>query len=78
MKKKSFGAAAAIAIAAMAAFNLNINAETNELSDLTMGNIEALADGESGNGNCQKNCKVKLNYLCITTNGDNKGYICAD
>lgn len=80
MKKKILGATVAIAIAAMVTFNLHIKADSNKLSALTMSNVEALADGESGsgNGNCQKNCKVKLNYLCITTNGDNKGYKCAD
>lgn len=79
MKNKILGAAAAMTLAAVVAFNLNFNSGSNELSALNMDNIEALATGESGSsGNCQKNCKVKLNYLCITTNGDNKGYKCAD
>ncbi len=50
MKKKILGAVTAIAIAVTVAFNLNVNADTNELSALTMGNIEALASGESGEG----------------------------
>ena len=41
MKKKILGAVTAIAIAVTVAFNLNVNADTNELSALTMGNIEA-------------------------------------
>jgi len=50
MKKKFFGVATAIAIAAMVTLNLNINVDTNEVSALTMSNIEALANGESGSG----------------------------
>ena len=45
MKKKILGAIAAIAIAAMVAVNVNFNADVNELSALTMSNIEALASG---------------------------------
>lgn len=48
MKNKVLGAITAIVIAAMVAFNLNVNSDTNELSDLNMSNIEALANGESG------------------------------
>ena len=48
MKRKIYGAVAAIAIAGMVAFNLNINADTNGLSALTMDNIAALASGASG------------------------------
>lgn len=41
----------------MAAFNLNINADTNELSALTMDNIEALANGEDGGTvTCSNSC----------------------
>lgn len=57
MKKKILGAVAVIAIAAMAAFNLNINADANELSALTIDNIEALADGEGGGtSTCSNSC----------------------
>ncbi|MCY4778296.1 NVEALA domain-containing protein [Sphingobacterium sp. UT-1RO-CII-1] len=78
MKKKILGALAVVAIAAVATFNMNIN-NNDELSAISLANVEALAMNESGgSGNCQKNCKLKLHYLCITTNGDNKGYICAD
>ena len=50
MKKKILGAIAAIAIAAMVTVNVNFNADVDELSALTMSNIEALASGESGGG----------------------------
>lgn len=58
MKKKILGAIAAIAIAAMVAVNVNFNADVNELSALTMSNIEALAGGETGGGTttCSNQC----------------------
>lgn len=60
MKKKFFGAAVAIAIAAMAAFNLNINADTNQLSALSMENIVALADGENTGKYSYVNCDGQI------------------
>ena len=69
-----------IALAAVAALNIQFNNEAGTLSAISLANVEALADGEKDddNGNCQRNCKMKINYLCITTNGDRHGYICAD
>ena len=43
-KKKIFGSVAVLAIAAMAAFNVQINMnEKNQLTDLNLANAEALA-----------------------------------
>lgn len=56
MKKKITGAVAVFAIVAMAAFNINVN-NNDELSGMTLANIEALASGEtgeSGTGECWK------------------------
>ncbi len=50
MKKKILGAVAIIAIVAMAAFNMNVSADNNEFSALTLSNVEALASGENGGG----------------------------
>jgi hypothetical protein len=48
MKKKIFGGIALLAIAAMAAWNVNLNSQpSNKLSDTMLANIEALA-GENG------------------------------
>lgn len=55
MKKKILGAVAVVAIAAMARFNLNIN-ENSEFPELTLNNIEALADDESGGGSNSWSC----------------------
>lgn len=46
MKTKFLGAIIIVAIAVVTAFNLNINTEVRELSDLTRNNVEALAGGE--------------------------------
>ena len=43
MKKIFFGSIAVLAIAAMAAFNVNMNTQENGLSDVSLANIEALA-----------------------------------
>lgn len=64
MKKKIYGAAIAVAIAAFGVFNLNIKADTNNVSILTMDNIEALADGESDTELCKEYCEVQYGYLC--------------
>ncbi|MCC2599282.1 NVEALA domain-containing protein [Sphingobacterium sp. FBM7-1] len=51
MKKKIFGGILAVAIAAVAAVNVNINNESEDaLSALSLANVEALANGESGGG----------------------------
>ena len=48
MKKKILSGVVAIAIAAIAAVNVNFNSEAeNALSALNMANVEALASGES-------------------------------
>jgi hypothetical protein len=43
MKKKIFGSLIVIAIAAVAVFNLNLNTQENDLSALSLANVEALA-----------------------------------
>ena len=49
MKKKFFGSLAVLAIAAVAAFNVNVNTQEEGLSDVSLDNVEALA-GEKGDG----------------------------
>lgn len=48
MKKKIFGGLFILAIAAVAAFNINMNRQDNRQSFLSLANVEALA-GESEN-----------------------------
>ena len=50
MKKKMLGIIAFAAIAAVAGWNYNQNMNNVNLSDLALENVEALANGESGNG----------------------------
>lgn len=51
MKKKILGGFTIAFIAAVAAFNINFNMnENNELSAISLANVEALADGEGGDG----------------------------
>jgi hypothetical protein len=44
MKKKIFGGITVLAIAAVAAFNVNFSAQSNGLSDVSLTNVEALAN----------------------------------
>ncbi|GHT65362.1 hypothetical protein AGMMS50239_24960 [Bacteroidia bacterium] len=51
MKKKIFGGIAVLAIAAVAAWNVNLNSQKSDLSDVFLANVEALAQGESNGSN---------------------------
>ncbi len=66
MKKRILGAVAVGAIVAMAAFNMNVSADNNDFSALTLSNVEALASGESGSGSnyniCYSSSKVRTGY----------------
>jgi len=46
MKKKIFGGIAIVAIVAMATFNVNMNTQNENLPDLNLANVEALAQSE--------------------------------
>ena len=52
MKKKLFGSIAVLAIVTVASWNVgvNLNSQKNELSDLLLENVEALATGEGSRG----------------------------
>lgn len=52
MKKRLFGSIAILAIAAMTAFNMNINADEKGLSDVSLENVEALAQEIGGSVRC--------------------------
>ena len=47
MKKKIFGGIAVLAIAAVAALNLNFNTQSNDFSVVSLTNVEALAQYEN-------------------------------
>lgn len=61
MKKKIFGGIAILTIAVLAAFNVNLDNENNDLSLLSLANVEALASETtiSHNLSC-KNAGVKM------------------
>lgn len=51
MKKQLLGSLAVVAIAAVTAFNINLNfGADSKLSTVNMSNVEALASGETGTG----------------------------
>jgi hypothetical protein len=78
-KKKILGALAVLAIAAMAAYHVNVNTRGNGLSDVSLANVEALAENEGSSGTCKwKNIDCpgwgSGNYEACLVNGD--GYSC--
>jgi len=72
MKKKFFGGIAILAIATMAAFNVNMNTQNENLSDLNLANVEALAQGEYN----QKIWRIEPSkdqanvYFCFVNGGE--------
>jgi Tfp pilus assembly protein FimT len=78
MKKKIFGLIAVLAIAAVAAWNVSVNfsSQKNELSDISMANVEALAQENGGNcpgrycsytgafGSCSACCPRGKHAIC--------------
>ena len=56
-KNKFFGYLAVFAIAAMAAWNVNVNSQMSGMSVLSIANVEALAQNESGS---DKTCYYQI------------------
>jgi hypothetical protein len=54
MKKKILGGIAILAIAAVAVFNVNFNSQSNDLSDVSLANVEALAQESAEQICCNK------------------------
>ncbi|GHT71297.1 hypothetical protein FACS189455_2770 [Bacteroidia bacterium] len=56
MKKIVFAGIAVLAITATVVFNVNLNAQGEKLADVSLANVEALADGEYPIGPYLNNC----------------------
>ncbi|GHT71950.1 hypothetical protein AGMMS50239_41270 [Bacteroidia bacterium] len=52
MKKKIFGGIAVLAIAAVAAWNVNLSSQSSDMSDVSLANVEALAAEIPDGTNC--------------------------
>jgi hypothetical protein len=61
MSKKLFGGIVILAIAAVAAWNVNLNSQSNDLSDIALTNVEALAS--------ENNCHNTNGYKTWYTSG---------
>jgi len=80
MKKKILGGIAVLAIAAVAAWNVNYGSKMKGMSDLSLANVEALAQEESdtpNTSNISNKCEKKVTtdkdeYEVI----DGKEYLC--
>ena len=77
MKTKILGGIAVLAIAAVAAWNINLAAKINGTSDVKLANVEALADetdNNCSNGTPRLDCPIwnitytfsTLDYSCTT------------
>ena len=70
MKKTILGTIAVAAIAVTMALNVNFNAKNNNLSDISLANMEALAQGEITVGPCFCRGPVNPNCLIVWDDGD--------
>ena len=62
MKKKIIGSVLIAAIAVAAGWNFNQSKNEMRLSELALTNVEALANGESGNYDCIKPYTYTFSY----------------
>ena len=65
INKKIIGSIAVLAIAAITAFNVNVNTQETRLSDVSLDNVEALAS-ESSAYFCLNlsGCRFDINFNC--------------
>lgn len=73
MKKKLLAGLAVITIAAIVTLNLNFSTEENKLSNISLANMEALANNESHDVDCSKeggecNIKAPNGYTVVVNN----------
>jgi hypothetical protein len=60
MKKKILGGIAILAIAAVAAFNVGFNSQSDGLSDVYLANVEALAQESGSTKDCWNNISAAV------------------
>ena len=71
MRKKIFSGVFSLALLATAGWGVNKSMSNDaSLNDLALSNVEALADGESGD----KGCKLHLTSICETQHSDHYLY----
>jgi hypothetical protein len=66
MKKKILGVVVVVAIAVGAMINLNLNKVSNK-GDLTLANVEALAQSEGGGITCNASCHTGTGQCWMST-----------
>lgn len=75
--KKFIKFAFVAAFAAIAGYGVYTSQKSDSVSDLLLANVEALADGESGSGDCDTYCQSDWRYTCyISWGGDIEGITC--
>ena len=63
MKNKIFGSLIVLAVAAVSAWNVNYNSQANRMSDITLLNVEALAEENDANGKgAEREREIKETY----------------
>lgn len=77
MKKNIIKATLVAVFALFAGYNVHSSMKSDTLSDLALSNIEALAGGESGLGDCATYCRPETGYMCIIRySGETEGITC--
>lgn len=70
MKKRLLSIAFVAAIAVTASWNFAQSENKATLSELTLANVEALAESEGGSKDCDTYCKPDYRYTCIISYGN--------
>ena len=77
-KKKIYSGAFALALLVAATVGVQESKKNDVLlNDLALANVEALANGEAGNGDCQVYCTPSNTYKCIIMWPGAEGITCS-
>ena len=78
MRKKVLSGLFALALLVTVGFGVNKSMKSDaNLSDLALANVEALAQNESGSGDCATYCTPESGYTCIIMWPGAEGITCS-
>ena len=71
MRNKILGCLAVLAVAAVAAWNVNVSSQTKGMSDVMLANVEALAQENGGDADCSDGwARVTCPIWTVTLGGN--------
>ena len=78
MKKRIFNVGVFVAVALVAGYNVYSSQKSDDMSDMALANVEALASGEGSSGTCRWS-RVYDSYGCVYHNcvSNGSGNVCS-